>query len=137
MTSTVTQADALLTRSELNAPGIQRRRSGRGFRYLATDGAPLTDEVAIVRIKTLVIPPAGEEVWICPHEDGHIQAAGTDVAGRRQYRYHDRWREQQDREKFDRMLEFGRALPAYGRRSNGICRDRIYPGSGCWPPPSG
>jgi DNA topoisomerase IB len=112
MTSAVTQAaDASLTRSELEAPGIRRRRSGRGFRYLATDGAPLTDEVTVARIKALVIPPAWEDVWICPREDGHIQAVGTDVAGRRQYRYHDRWREQQDREKFDRMLEFGRALP--------------------------
>jgi DNA topoisomerase IB len=112
MTSAMTQApDASLTRSELQAPGIRRRRSGRGFRYLAPDGAPLTDELAIARIKALVIPPAWEDVWICSCKDGHIQAVGTDVAGRRQYRYHDRWREQQDREKFDRMLEFGRALP--------------------------
>jgi DNA topoisomerase IB len=104
-------ADAALTRSELTEPGIRRRRCGRGFRYFAADGKPLTDAVAVARIKALVIPPAWEDVWICPAEDGHIQAVGTDVAGRRQYRYHDRWRDQQDREKFDRMLEFGRALP--------------------------
>jgi DNA topoisomerase-1 len=99
--------DASLTRSDLSAPGIRRRRSGRGFRYFAADGKPLADAVAVARIKALVIPPA----WVCPREDGHIQAVGTDVAGRRQYRYHDRWRDQQDREKFDRMLEFGRVLP--------------------------
>ena len=112
MTSAVTQAaDASLTRSELGAPGIRRRRYGRGFRYFAPDGTPVADDAALARIKALVIPPAWEDVWICPREDGHIQAIGTDVAGRRQYRYHDRWREQQDREKFDRMFEFGRALP--------------------------
>jgi DNA topoisomerase IB len=104
-------AGSSLRRSELDAPGIRRRRSGRGFRLLRPDGSPLKDAVALARIKALVIPPAWEDVWICPVEDGHIQAVGTDVAGRRQYRYHDRWRERQDREKFDRMLEFGRALP--------------------------
>ncbi len=119
MTSALTQApeasaqaaDASLTRSELSEPGIRRRRCGRGFRYFAPDGKPLADDLARARIKALVIPPAWEDVWICPREDGHIQAIGTDVAGRRQYRYHDRWRAQQDQEKFDRVLEFGRALP--------------------------
>jgi DNA topoisomerase IB len=112
MTSAAIQAaDAPLTRSELTAPGIRRKRHGRGFRYFAPDGAPLADEIARARIEALVIPPAWEDVWICPRADGHIQAVGTDAAGRRQYRYHDQWREQQDREKFDRMLEFGRALP--------------------------
>jgi DNA topoisomerase IB len=109
MTNTVT--DDALTRSELSAAGIRRRRCGRGFRYFAADGTPLADAAALARIKALVIPPAWEDVWICPREDGHIQAVGTDVAGRRQYRYHDEWRVQRDREKFDRMLEFGRALP--------------------------
>jgi DNA topoisomerase IB len=112
MTNAVTQpADAALTRSELGAPGIRRRRCGRGFRYFAPNGKLLADAAARARIKALVIPPAWEDVWICPREDGHIQAVGTDVAGRRQYRYHDEWRVQRDREKFDRMLEFGRALP--------------------------
>jgi DNA topoisomerase IB len=100
-----------LRRSELGAPGFRRRRCGRGFRYLGPDGSPLRDAVALTRIKALMIPPAWEDVWICPVEDGHIQAVGTDAAGRRQYRYHDRWRERRDREKFDRMLEFGPALP--------------------------
>ena len=104
-------ADDELARSEITGPGIRRRRSGRGFRYLGPDGTRLTDAEALARIKALVIPPAWEDVWICPDPHGHIQAVGTDVAGRRQYRYHDRWRELRDREKFDRVLEFGRALP--------------------------
>jgi DNA topoisomerase IB len=112
MTNAVTQpADAALTRSKLTGPGIRRRRCGRGFRYFGANGKPLADGAAVARIKALVIPPAWEDVWICPRADGHIQAVGTDVAGRRQYRYHDQWREQRDREKFDRVLEFGRALP--------------------------
>ena len=100
-----------LVRSEITGPGISRRRRGRGFSYLEPDGAPVTDAAALSRIKALVIPPAWEDVWICPDPDGHIQAVGTDAAGRRQYRYHDSWRELRDREKFDRVLEFGRTLP--------------------------
>jgi DNA topoisomerase IB len=100
-----------LVRSELSYPGIRRRRCGRGFRYFAADGTPLRDPGALARIKALVIPPAWEDVWICPVPDGHIQAVGTDAAGRRQYRYHDLWRQERDRAKHDRVLEFGRALP--------------------------
>ncbi len=112
MTDTMVQAvHVSLTRSELTAPGIRRRRCGRGFRYFAPDGTPLADKTALARIKALVIPPAWEDVWICPQDEGHVQALGTDVAGRRQYRYHDQWREERDQAKFDRMLEFGRALP--------------------------
>jgi DNA topoisomerase IB len=128
----VTQpVDIALTRSELTSPGIRRRRCGRGFRYFAPDGNPLADAAALARIKALVIPPAWEDVWICPGQDGHIQAVGTDVAGRRQYRYHDEWREQRDREKFDRMLEFGRALPRVRTvverdlRGRGLSRERV------------
>jgi DNA topoisomerase IB len=130
-TDTARTADDSLTRSELTAPGIRRRRCGRGFRYFAPDGRPLSDTAALARIKALVIPPAWEDVWICPREDGHIQAVGTDVAGRRQYRYHDRWRDQQDREKFDRMLEFGRALPRIRTtserhlRGHALSRERV------------
>jgi DNA topoisomerase IB len=100
-----------LVRSEITGPGIVRRRHGRGFRYLGPRGAPVTDAGTLSRVKALVIPPAWEDVWICPDPEGHIQAVGTDAAGRRQYRYHDRWRELRDREKFDRVLEFGRTLP--------------------------
>jgi DNA topoisomerase I len=78
-----------LTRSDLAAPGIRRRRRGRGFSYLDPDGTAIRDPVALARIRSLVIPPAWEDVWICADPDGHIQAIGTDAAGRRQYRYHD------------------------------------------------
>lgn len=88
-----------------------RRRCGRGFRYLTPERGPVADATTLARIKALVIPPAWEDVWICPDPRGHIQAVGTDSAGRRQYRYHDQWRERRDQEKFDRVLEFGRALP--------------------------
>ncbi len=100
-----------LVRSDLSGPGIRRRRHGRGFRYLGPEGTPLRDPEVLARVKALVIPPAWEDVWISAAPDGHIQAVGTDAAGRRQYRYHDRWREQRDREKHDRVLEFGAVLP--------------------------
>ena len=100
-----------LVRSDLSGPGIRRRRHGRGFRYLGPEGTPLRDPEVLTRVKALVIPPAWEDVWISAAPDGHIQAVGTDAAGRRQYRYHDRWREQRDREKHDRVLEFGAVLP--------------------------
>src|ERR1700761_9148616 len=91
-----------LTRSDLSSGGIRRRRCGRGFRYLGPD-APVTDPLTLARIKALVIPPAWEDVWICPDPLGHIQAVGTDTAGRRQYRYHAQWRVERDRDKFDRV----------------------------------
>lgn len=78
--------------------------------YLDSDGARLADD-DVVRCKALVIPPAWSQVWICPLANGHIQAVGTDEAGRRQYLYHPLWREQRDQEKFDRVLDFGRSLP--------------------------
>jgi DNA topoisomerase IB len=100
-----------LSRSDLTCAGIRRRRCGRGFRYLGPDAQPVRDPETLGRIKALVIPPAWEDVWICADPLGHIQAVGTDSAGRRQYRYHDLWREQRDRRKHDRMLDFGAALP--------------------------
>lgn len=102
---------ARLRRSDSSAPGITRRRRGRGFSYARPDGKPLTDEETLDRIHALAIPPAWSDVWICPWPNGHIQATGTDAAGRRQYRYHDQWRTEKDREKFDRTVEFGTALP--------------------------
>jgi DNA topoisomerase IB len=106
----MTATDELI-RSDLSVPGIRRRRCGRGFRYLGPDAAAVRDPETLTRIRTLVIPPAWEDVWICPDPNGHIQAVGTDAAGRRQYRYHDMWREQRDREKHDRVLAFGAVLP--------------------------
>ena len=103
-------AGGALRRSDPNGTGIRRRRRGRGFSYLRADGAPVTDPRALARIKALVIPPAWQDVWICTDPRGHIQAIGTDAAGRRQYRYHDLWREQRDQDKHDRVEHFGAAL---------------------------
>jgi DNA topoisomerase-1 len=120
-----------LRRVECSAPGLTRRRRGRGFVYLDQDGARVTDPATLARIEALVIPPAWTDVWICALPNGHIQATGVDVAGRRQYRYHDAWRVRRDREKFDHMLEFGRALPALRERigndleQEGLTRERV------------
>ena len=105
-----------LRRVDCSAPGLRRRKAGRGFVYLDQDGNRVTDPDTLARIDALVIPPAWQDVWICPHPNGHIQATGVDAAGRRQYRYHDVWRQQRDRVKFDHMVEFGRALPALRER---------------------
>jgi DNA topoisomerase-1 len=101
-----------LKRIDCAEPGIRRVRRGRGFSYVDAAGARVDDPVVLQRISDLVIPPAWEDVWICPLPHGHIQATGTDAAGRRQYRYHDDWRRHRDREKHDRMLEFAEVLPA-------------------------
>lgn len=96
---------------DCNGPGIRRRRAGKGFTYLDADGERITDDDALRRIRSLAIPPAWEDVWICSDPEGHIQATGTDAKGRRQYRYHDEWRAERDREKHDRILKFARQLP--------------------------
>jgi len=105
-----------LRRSDTGGPGIRRRRAGRGFVYLDPDGERVTDTEVLARIHDLVIPPAWEDVWICPYPGGHIQATGTDARGRKQYLYHRRWRERRDQEKFDEMLLFARTLPRMRRR---------------------
>ena len=105
-----------LRRSRTTGAGLTRRRAGRGFRYLDADGRAVADERDLARIAALAIPPAWRDVWICPAANGHIQALGTDAAGRRQYLYHERWRARRDRQKFDRMLTFGAALPGVRRR---------------------
>lgn len=101
-----------LRRSDPNGPGWHRRRRGRGFSYTDADGAPLDDE-SVERIKALVIPPAWRDVWVCPYPNGHIQAVGTDTAGRRQYLYHERWRQDRDEEKHERVLDLVPALPGF------------------------
>jgi len=93
-------------------PGIRREAVKDGFRYLDAKGEPVTDENTLARIKRLVIPPAWTEVWICPQTNGHLQATGRDARGRKQYRYHAKWREARDEVKYERMLKFGNALPA-------------------------
>ena len=119
-----------LRRSELTGPGIARKRRGKGFSYQGHDGEAL-DERTVQRIKDLVIPPAWKKVWISPHRNGHIQAVGTDVAGRRQYLYHQAWQDERAEEKFDRALALSKELPGWraavaedlGRRGTG--RDRV------------
>jgi DNA topoisomerase-1 len=102
---------ARLRRVDCAGPGIARRRRGRGFEYLDARGRRVEDEEALARIADLAVPPAWREVWICPHPRGHLQATGIDAAGRKQYLYHPDWRSHRDRRKFDRMLEFARAMP--------------------------
>lgn len=98
-----------LRRTSPDQPGWTRRRAGAGFTYLDTSGTRLGREER-ARVEALVIPPAWTDVWITPHPNGHLQAVGTDDAGRRQYLYHPLWREQQDAAKFDRMIDFGASL---------------------------
>jgi DNA topoisomerase I len=105
-----------LRRVSCSAPGLTRRRQGRGFVYLDAAGNRVTDEAVLARIEALVLPPAWEDVWICPLANGHVQATGVDARGRRQYRYHDAWRVQRDLEKHDRVLEFAARLPAARER---------------------
>jgi DNA topoisomerase I len=105
-----------LRRSSCAAPGIERRRRGRAFEYCDPAGERIEDPEVLERIGALAIPPAWREVWICMDPLGHLQATGRDVAGRKQYLYHERWRSHRDRLKFDSMLAFGRALPRLRRR---------------------
>jgi DNA topoisomerase IB len=115
-----------LRRSDCSGPGLTRRRRGRGFEYLDERGQALRDEDTLARIRALAIPPAWQDVWICPDELGHLQATGVDSAGRKQYLYHPRWRLRRDRQKFDEMLDFARALPAMRRRvSRDLARDDV------------
>src|SRR2546423_7333609 len=91
-------------------PGIHRHRHGRGFTYVGPDGAVITARDAIKRFKSLVIPPAWTDVWICPHEDGHLQVTARDARGRKQYRYHPHFRQARDGTKFERLFEFGEVI---------------------------
>lgn len=108
-------------------PGIARRRAGRGFSYCDPDGHIVRDRSTRARIRTLAIPPAWTEVWICPDPDGHLQATGRDDRGRKQYRYHARWRVRRDEQKFRRMVAVARALPRIRRRCDRDLRRRGLP----------
>jgi DNA topoisomerase IB len=120
-----------LRRADCTKPGLRRRRAGRGFVYLDVDGRRVTDREVLDRVRALAIPPAWDDVWICRDASGHIQATGVDARGRKQYRYHDLWRQRRDREKFDHMLEFARTLPDLRRRvgddlaDDDLSRDRV------------
>jgi DNA topoisomerase-1 len=105
-----------LKRADPGSPGLTRRRRGKGWQILDATGAPVTDEETLARVKSLVIPPAWADVWICPDPRGHVQAQGTDARGRRQYVYHPDWHLQRARRKFDDMLSFARVLPVLRER---------------------
>ena len=114
----------------MHGPGWRRRRAGRGFAYYDTDGALIKDE-RLDRLRSLAIPPAWQDVWICPWPNGHIQATGVDAAGRRQYRYHEQWRARRDAEKHERVLEIAHQLPdvrdavVEAIRGQGLTRERV------------
>jgi DNA topoisomerase I len=112
-------------------PGFSRRRAGRGFTFRDVDGATIRDPEVLDRIRSIAIPPAWTDVWICPWPNGHLQATGRDARGRKQYRYHARWRARRGSENFGRMVDFARALPRIRRRCDrdlarrGMTRDKI------------
>jgi DNA topoisomerase-1 len=123
-----------LRRSDTNGPGFRRVRSGRGFRFTTDEGDPV-DDATRERALALAIPPAWTDVWIAPHPNGHIQAVGTDGAGRRQYLYHPAWREQKDGVKYERALDLAATLPAARRgvtidlRRDDLSRERVLAGA--------
>lgn len=112
-------------------PGIRRRRSGKSFSYLTSEGTRLADDAALKRIRKLAVPPAWTEVWICPFGDGHLQATGRDDRGRKQYKYHPRFREVRDSTKYEHVIAFAEALPALRRKVrehmalSGLPRDKV------------
>ena len=114
-----------------NTPGISRRKRGAAFEYIDPTGKVIRDPDELQRFKTLAIPPAWREVWICPMRNGHLQATGRDAKGRKQHRYHARWREVRDENKYGRILAFAKALPLIRERVDsdlrlpGLPRDKI------------
>ncbi|WP_027210812.1 DNA topoisomerase IB [Burkholderia sp. WSM2232] len=126
--ATATTMPPGLRHADDSKPGYTRKREKDGFAYFDVEGKRIEDEAEIQRINSLAIPPAYEDVWICPDPRGHIQATGRDTRGRKQYRYHPRWRETRDADKYERMREFGRALPRIRAR---VARDLELPGMPC------
>ena len=112
-------------------PGILRQRDGDSVRYVDADGAEVRDEATLARIKSLAIPPAWTGVWICARDNGHLQATGRDARGRKQYRYHPKWRAVRDEVKYERMISFGKALPSIRKavdealRLPGLPREKV------------
>lgn len=127
----VAKMPSQLTYVDDRDPGITRRQTRGHWTYRDTNGETIKDEATLGRIRTLAIPPAWTSVWICPDPSGHIQATGRDAKGRKQYRYHAAWREARDRSKYDRMIDFGRALPRLRARidadlsQRGLTRDKV------------
>ena len=114
-----------------DSPGYTRRKSGKSFVYLDTSGKPIKSDQTLARIRSLAIPPAYRDVWVCPNPRGHIQAVGRDDRGRKQYRYHEKWREVRDQTKYERMIDFAHALPKIRRRvvrdlrRHGLPREKV------------
>lgn len=112
-------------------PGFCRKRAAKGFRYVDTQGRPLHDARHLARIKALAIPPAWNNVWICPYANGHIQAIGCDAKGRKQYRYHKEWRAIRDEAKYDHMIDFALHLPLIRKQVDadlartGLCKEKV------------
>ncbi|QYF87660.1 DNA topoisomerase IB [Brevundimonas sp. PAMC22021] len=125
------EAPAGLSWCNDDTPGITRRRAGKGFSYRDSKGAVITNPKVLDRIRMLAIPPAWTDVWICPRANGHIQATGRDVKGRKQYRYHNDWSTARSEHKFDKLPAFARALPKLRERVEhdlglkGTCRDKV------------
>jgi len=123
--------DAGLRYASDERPGLTRRRQGRGFSFRDASGAAVRDAEVLARIRKLAIPPAWTDVWICPWPNGHLQATGRDARGRKQYRYHERWRTRRETDKFDRMLAFSEVLPRIRRRCDrdlarrGLPREKV------------
>src|SRR4051812_23816421 len=113
-----------LRKVDCSGPGLRRVRRGRGFAVVDPGGERVDDPEVLTRVNELVIPPAWQEVWICPYPAGHIQATGIDQRGRKQYLYHADWRRRRDQEKFDEMVRFARALPALRERVESDLGDR-------------
>src|SRR5437762_10316292 len=113
------------------SPGLRRKRAGKGFTYVDSGGRTLRDAETIDRIKRLAVPPAWTDVWICPDPRGHLQATGRDVRGRKQYRYHARWREVRDEVKYGRLIAFAQALGKIRQRTranlrlDGLRREKV------------
>jgi DNA topoisomerase-1 len=124
-------AEAHLRYVNDQTPGISRTHAGKSFKYVDAKGKAVRDADELNRIRSLAIPPAWEDVWICPWDNGHIQAVGRDARGRKQYRYHNRWREVRDASKYDHMIQFARALPKIRRtvqrhlKLKGLPRERV------------
>ena len=123
-------------------PGIHRKKAGKGFTYGRADGSKLSEPDVLNRIRNLAIPPAWTEVWICPWADGHIQATGRDAKGRKQYRYHARFREIRESTKYEHVVAFGSLSLPYGKRCANTwlcvgCRGRKFsqPWCSCLNPP--
>ncbi|MGC4106688.1 MAG: hypothetical protein QM753_10120 [Thermomicrobiales bacterium] len=123
--------EAGLTFSHIDRPGITRHKAGTGVFYRDAHGDRITDAATIARVKALAIPPAWTDVWIASRASGHIQATGLDARGRKQYRYHERWRQARDEAKYERMIAFGDVLPTIRERvdedmrKHGLPREKV------------